>query len=61
MCLSTVYITDKTDDALAEYVTDVKVNGDKITFTDITGNDVTAYGNITSIDLVKNIILINAS
>jgi predicted RNA-binding protein len=61
MCLSTVYTTDKTDDALAEYVTDVKVNGSEITFTDITGNEVTARGNIASIDLVKNIILINAA
>jgi predicted RNA-binding protein len=58
MCLSTVFESANPDTALAEYVTGVKVNGDEITFTDITGNDVVARGAITSIDLVKNVIMV---
>ncbi|MDR1042686.1 MAG: CooT family nickel-binding protein [Clostridiales Family XIII bacterium] len=61
MCLSTVYKTGKTGEPLAEYVTGIKVDGDEITLTDITGNDVVARGAITSVDLIKNVILIDAS
>jgi predicted RNA-binding protein len=61
MCLSTVYKADRTGEPLAEYVTGVKVEGDEITLTDITGNDVIARGAITNIDLIKNVILIDAS
>jgi predicted RNA-binding protein len=61
MCLSTVYEKDKPDEALAEYITGVSVEGDEITFTDITGVDVVARGVITNIDLVKNVILIDAA
>ncbi|MDR1293138.1 MAG: CooT family nickel-binding protein [Clostridiales Family XIII bacterium] len=57
MCLSTVYKAG--DDApLAEYVTRVKVKGEEITLTDITGNEVACRGGISSIDLVKNVITI---
>jgi predicted RNA-binding protein len=58
MCLSTVYEAKNPNEALAEYVTGVKVNGDEIVLTDITGNDTVARGAITNIDLVKNIITI---
>jgi predicted RNA-binding protein len=61
MCLSTVYKSGYPDEALAEYVTGVKVNGDEITFTDITGVDIVARGAITNIDLVKNVIMIEAA
>jgi predicted RNA-binding protein len=61
MCLSTVYETNKPDAVLAEYVTSVKVDGDEITLTDITGNEVVARGSILGIDLVKNTIMISAT
>jgi predicted RNA-binding protein len=60
MCLSTVYEANRPGEPLAEYVTGVQVNGDEITLTDITGNDVFARGSITKIDLVKNVIMIDA-
>ncbi|MDR3225001.1 MAG: CooT family nickel-binding protein [Clostridiales Family XIII bacterium] len=60
MCLSTVYEANRPDAALAEYVTGIKVDGDEIVLTDITGNKVIAHGAITSIDLVKNVIMLSA-
>ncbi|MDR1496552.1 MAG: CooT family nickel-binding protein [Clostridiales Family XIII bacterium] len=60
MCLSTVYEVKNPNAALAEYVTGVRVNGDQIVLTDIIGNDVTVRGGITNIDLVKNVITIDA-
>jgi predicted RNA-binding protein len=61
MCLSTVYKAGNAGEPLAEYVTGVKVDGDEITLTDITGNDVVARGFITNIDLIKNVIMIDAT
>jgi predicted RNA-binding protein len=61
MCLSTVYEAKHPGEALAEYVTGVRVAGDEITFTDITGDDTVARGAITSIDLVKNVITIDVA
>jgi predicted RNA-binding protein len=58
MCLSTVYEAKNPYAALAEYVTGVRVSGEEIVFTDITGNDTVARGVITNIDLIKNIITI---
>jgi len=60
MCLSTVYEANKPDAVLAEYVTGVKVAGGEIILTDITGNEVVAHGAITSIDLIKNVIMLSA-
>jgi predicted RNA-binding protein len=59
MCLSTVYKSSDNGEPLAEYVTGVSIDGDEITFTDITGNDVVALGAITRIDLVKNTITVD--
>jgi predicted RNA-binding protein len=60
MCLSTVYKTAAPDAAIAEFVTGVKVDGDELRFTDITGNEIKARGTIASIDLIKNVILVEA-
>ncbi|MDR0596413.1 MAG: CooT family nickel-binding protein [Clostridiales Family XIII bacterium] len=59
MCLSTVYKSGDPNTAFAEYVTGAKVDGDKITFTDITGNKATCQGAIASIDLVGNVIVVD--
>jgi predicted RNA-binding protein len=61
MCLSTVYEAKHPGEALAEYVTGVRVEGDEIVFTDITGNDTVTRGAITNIDLVKNTITVDAA
>ena len=59
MCLSTVYKADGSERTkLAEYVSSVKSEGDKITLTDIMGLETVVYGAMKSVDLVKNEIVI---
>ena len=62
MCLSTV---DKADGSertkLAEYVSGVRAEGDKITLTDIMGLETVVYGTLKSVDLVQNQIVIEGT
>jgi predicted RNA-binding protein len=62
MCLSTVYKSDGSERTkLAEYVSTVRSEGDKITLTDIMGLETVVYGAMKSVDLVKNEILIEGT
>ena len=62
MCLSTVYKADGSERVkLAEYVSSVKSEGDKITLTDILGMETVVFGAMKSVDLVKNEIVIEGT
>ena len=62
MCLSTVYKADGSEQTkLAEYVSSVKSEGDKITLTDIMGLETVVYGTLKSVDLVQNQIVIEGT
>ena len=62
MCLSTVYKADGSEQTkLAEYVSSVKSEGDKITLTDIMGLETVVYGTLKSVDLVQNQIVIEGN
>ena len=62
MCLSKVYeIRDGAENLLCEYVSGVDVSGDTVIFKDILGVETSVRGAITSIDLVKNSIVIAAA
>ncbi len=62
MCLSTVYKADGSERVkLAEYVSGVKAEGDRITLTDIMGLETVVYGTLKSVDLVQNQIVIAGS
>ena len=62
MCLSTVYKADGSERVkLAEYVSGVKAEGDKITLTDIMGLETVVFGTLKSVDLVANQIVIEGS
>ena len=62
MCLSTVYKADGSERVkLAEYVSGVKAEGDRITLTDIMGLETVVYGTLKSVDLVQNQIVIEGS
>ena len=62
MCLSTVYKADGSERfKLAEYVSSVRSEGDKITLTDIMGAETVIFGAMKSVDLVKNEILIEGA
>ena len=62
MCLSTVYKADGGERTkLAEYVSSVKSEGDKITLTDIMGLETVVFGTLKSVDLVQNQIIIEGT
>jgi len=59
MCLSAVYeIRDGNEKLVCEYATGVSLDGGVITLTDIMGEETTISGTLKSIDLIKNIIMI---
>ncbi len=62
MCLSTVYKADGSERVkLAEYVSGVRAEGEKITLTDIMGLETVVYGTLKSVDLVQNQIVIEGN
>ncbi len=62
MCLSTVYKADGSERVkLAEYVSGVRAEGDKITLTDIMGLETVVFGTLKSVDLVQNQIVIEGN
>ena len=62
MCLSTVNNADGSERVkLAEYVSGVKAEGDKITLTDIMGLETVVFGTLKSVDLVQNQIVIEGN
>ena len=62
MCLSTAYrlVPEGEDEKLFEYISDVKVDGDKILFTDVLGKEMEVQGTIKSMDFVGSKIYIGA-
>ncbi len=62
MCLSTVYKADGSERVkLAEYVSGVRAEGDRITLTDIMGAETVVVGTLKSVDLVANQIVIEGA
>ena len=62
MCLSTVFEECGQQQAkLAEYVSGVRAEGEKITLTDIMGTETVVYGKVKSVDLVQNRIIIEGT
>ena len=59
MCLSTAYRDSKPDEILMEYVSSISVNGDKITLTDMMGEQKTFTGSLKFADLTGAIIKID--
>jgi predicted RNA-binding protein len=59
MCLSSVYEVRGGDKSLlCEYVSGLTTEGGIVTITDIMGAEKVVKGDVTSIDLVNNVILI---
>lgn len=59
MCLSTVYKSSEPDSILMEYVSKIQVDGEKITLTDIMGEERTIQGTLVLADLTGGIVKIN--
>lgn len=61
MCLSTAYKQlDGVEYKIGEYISNMAIEGEEITLTDIMGNVTTMVGHLKSIDLEKNVIVIEA-
>jgi predicted RNA-binding protein len=59
MCLSTVYkLKDGEKEKICEYVSGVKSADGEFVFTDVMGEEKTVPGKLSSIDLIKNEIII---
>ena len=59
MCLSTVYRGSKEDDnILCKFVSNIRVNGDEITLTDVMGFDTVVQGKLQSADLTAGVVII---
>lgn len=62
MCLSTVFeVRDGAEQKVSEYVSGIQISEEGVTLTDIMGEEKFVRGKLRSIDLVKNIILVDAS
>mgnify|MGYP004530446433 CR=1 FL=1 len=62
MCLSTAYkLAEGTEYKVGDYISSVEISGNEITLTDIMGSIITLTGHLKSVDLEKNIILIECS
>ena len=61
MCLSAVYeVKDGNESLICEYTTSLNIEGSVITLTDIMGEEVVFTGALKSVDLVKNIIILES-
>lgn len=62
MCLSAVYeVRDGNESLVCEYTTAISLGDGIITLTDLLGDEIEVKGTLRSIDLVKNIIKIQAN
>ena len=60
MCLSKVYVViDGNENLVSDYVSGLVVEDGYIVLTDIMGEEKKVAGAVTSIDLVKNVILVS--
>ena len=59
MCLSTVYKASEPDSIIMEYVSKIQVDGDRITLTDVMGEEKTVYGALVLADLTGGTVKIN--
>ncbi len=58
MCLSTVYRTSAPDSVIMEYVSKITVDGDRITLTDVMGEEKTVLGTLKLADLTGGTVQI---
>ena len=59
MCLSTVYKASEPDSNIMEYVSKIRVDGDKITLTDVMGEEKTIQGALVLADLTGGTVKID--
>ena len=58
MCLSTAYRTSDPNSVIMEFVSGISVDGDKITLTDVMGDQTTVEGKLVMVDLTGGVVKI---
>ena len=58
MCLSTVYRSSSPDSVIMEFVSRIQVDGDRITLTDVMGDEKTVTGTLKLADLTGGTVQI---
>ncbi len=61
MCLSKVYSVQDPDTVIMEYVSRIEVNGEKITLTDVMGEEKTLEGKLVSADLTGAVVKVDVA
>lgn len=61
MCLSTVYNSNSENSVIMEYVSQINVNGDQITLTDVMGAQRTVTGSLEMVDLTGAVVKIRCA
>lgn len=62
MCLSTVYRDSQSEENICcKFVARIEVDGDKLTFTDVLGEELTVEGKLLSADLTAGVVVIAAA
>lgn len=59
MCLSTVYSVQDPDAVIMEYVSKIEVDGEKITLTDVMGDEKTLEGKLVLADLTGAVVKVD--
>ncbi len=59
MCLSTVYSVQDPDSVIMEYVSKIEVDGEKITLTDVMGDEKTLEGKLVLADLTGAVVKVD--
>lgn len=61
MCLSTIYKNEKQDtNVLCQYVATITADGDKLTFVDVMGEEMTIVGRLLKADLTAGTVIVSA-
>lgn len=60
MCLAAAYKNEEVPESLVcKFVSNINIDGDTIVLTDIMGEEIKLEGTVSSVDLVKNIVVIS--
>lgn len=59
MCLSTAYRTSDPSSVIMEFVSGINVDGNKITLTDVMGDQTTVEGKLIMVDLTGGVVKID--
>ena len=62
MCLATAYKnTESKEQIICDNITKITIDGDMITLVDIIGDERKVEGRISSVDLTKSVVIIDAA